>query len=558
MEFHVWDFSSIIEVRLSDEMINRIRNLTATKRILVKDTHPRVNWRKCGWRKPHFRKPFYMEKEVKLIALADGHPYHNIAERLYPVVEHHGPGRNSTPHKPYISIDDLRTVQKVTGIPKEELESSVISVRNHTSLLGVNMRFPVVADEDWAWLFGYYFSCGSLVTRDRIGKDGYPMEERLVRFKVERQVFEKKVQPILERVGYVPALKSVWYEKYGGHPLDKQRRVGTGNAPRKIIYLPRVIREVMEYFGLYVSIPKQKPIKRKEGSIRGRVPLGSRRFKLYMPAWIEKYPQKFLEGFINGGQLGSQLTPRPKGIAHIVELRAGFKDPADTITLINFFREQLGRFGITGTPHRITHREGESVYWLGFEIYNKVSLTRLFENFDIQVPTVRARLCVHYFMNTLLYEACRRLHNIEILVVGALMEKPRTDSELIDIFRLRNEQVADALKTLGNTGFVIKKGEFWRIVPTGIKNKIVTDLAKEDMERRDIVTTLNGEFFSRCNSCGNVIPHNYLGACGCGGMFEPIERFKVLKRYAQRNGAKIAHIQQEEVPQEVNQAVTSR
>jgi hypothetical protein len=536
-----------MEVQLSKEMIEQIHSMTKRKRILVEDKEARLGY---GWKQPH-KRSFYMWKKVKLISHSWGHKdgLHKIGERLYSERDWHGRERSMTVHKPYITLEELRTVQRVTKIPKQELEASIVSARNRHSLLEVSMKFPVKANEDWAWLFGYYFASGSLTTRDRVGKDGYPSEEREVRFRVEQRVYEKKLVPILQRVGYVPKMTPIWYEKYGGHKLDKQRRKGTGNKPRKLLVLPRVIREVMEHFGLYTDYARQAPIGVQSA---GRL-LDWRKIKANFPSWIMQtriLKHAFIEGFMNGGQTSSQFRAEDKGIVRMVELRVGTVTQQETEKLIDFFRQELKTYGITGTVHRLKHREPEKVYWLGYQIYSHEALARLFESFDIQQPVVRVRLNLAYFMNSLLYELCKRtpLDVTDTLILGALMENPQNEEALSNELRLRPDQVTTALNKLTSLDVVEKEDGTWRILPTGCREHVIKALQLEDEKRQAFLAANGSKFFSKCNKCGNIIPHDYKGRCGCGGMFEPLERKHVLKSFSYSNRGRIARVRAEELP----------
>ena len=106
---------------------------TLPTRILVEEKQPHLA---PGWKKPHKRK-YYVWKELRIIALSWGHTegLHKIAERLYSERDWHGRDRPVTIHKPYITIDELRTVQRATKISKHELEASIVSVRNDSSKL---------------------------------------------------------------------------------------------------------------------------------------------------------------------------------------------------------------------------------------------------------------------------------------------------------------------------------------------------------------------------------------------------------------------------------------
>jgi len=544
MEFHVWNLNPRMEVQLSKEMIQRIHAMTKRKRILYEDKEEK---QRCGWKKPHKRR-FYVWRNAKILPYTwpQTNGLHKIAERLYAERDWHGSDRPMSIHKPYINLNEFCIVSKVTKIPMRELEKSVVSVRNNNSRSEVALTFPVVANADWAWLFGFYSMCGGQITRDRIGKGGYATEERGIRFAVEPNVFLTKLQPLLERIGYRSWMRKVWYEKYTeGHPLDKQRRRGTGNSPRKFVTIPRVIREVMEYFGL-------PPVQKRKNLLQGRM-IGTRKLRIVVPSWIKKghFEKAYIEAVLNGGQTSSQFrVPKDgRGISRMVELRVGGQHKQEVDDMMLFFKKQLLKFGITGTVHRIRHRKTEQLYWNGFQIYNHASLARLFEEFDIQHPAIRARLCVHYFMNALVYALCKRLVNIEIIILGTLMEHSRSEQEIKDLLRLRTDQVQTTLNKLQKLDIVQRENGLWRLMPTGCKQHVLNTLRQEDEAQRSLLMRSNGLFFSKCNECGNVIPHNYKGKCACGGVFEPVERKVVLKGYwNQKYAAIIAKILNEEMP----------
>jgi len=526
-EFHVWDFSERIEVRLNDSYIDKIRNLTVKKKIHVKDKCPRMGH---GWKKPH-RREFVVEKDVKLIAFSAGHPYHKIAERLYAKKDWHGPDRPMVEHRPFITIKEFQKVHKVTGLPLEEMEQNVIEIRNHWSgHVEFPMSFPVTANEDWAWLFGLWFSCGGLITRTRYGSgprhEGFRFEERSVRFRVDTRVYEEKVKPLLSRIAYTPPLTEVYYVKKGQlHKMDRNRRAGVGNQPRKIFTLVRPFREIMEKFGLPTIQPKQ-------AGKGGKIP--NRRFGLILPDWIKndsKNLHAFIEGYSNGSQLGSSFyTHDKKGhIVRNVELRFAGAEEKETYAFLEPFREHLAKLGISTYFHRIP-KPTSSFTWLGLWIINQASLNRFYEEFDIRRPDLRARLTLGYFMNALLYEACRELTSSEILVLGALIEKPMSTQEILKALRFRIELVQGATRKLQKLDLTQEVDGKWVINPTGYRDQLIKKLWTLELKRRETIMQSNVHFFSRCSQCSNVIPSNYVGPCGCGGQYQPISRVEALKR----------------------------
>jgi len=392
------------------------------------------------------------------------------------------------------------------------------------------MKFPVKANKDWAWLFGYWFSSGSLITRTRLstGKrhEGFLTEEKSVRLRVDMKVFEEKLKPILSRVAYMPEIINVWYMKHGGHKIDRNKRKGVGNTPRKVIFLVRPIREIMEKFGLPTESRNQR---NKRGC---RIP--SRRFKLIIPDWIlesKENMHNFVEGYINGAQIGSWFH-KAEGETHLskgMEIRLSGEDEQQALDFLGALEEYLTSLGITGSFH-ILPKYTSPFFWFGYHIFSKSSLSKTYETFDIRKPDLRARLTLNYFMNALLYEACKELKSSEILVLGALVEKQMTTEDIIEAFRFRPEIVTEAINKMLNLHLAVKQGNKWRIRPTGYRNYLVKVLWAKERARRQKLVAGSQKFFSRCTSCGNVIEYNYQGSCSCGGHYKPVTRYEIMKK----------------------------
>jgi len=438
--FHVWDFPDRIEVRLSDSFINRIRNMTVKKTVTY-TTKPYIGH---GWKAPRSVTKT-AEINEKLIPHTSGHPYHKIAERLYPKTEWHGRDRDPTPHKPFISIKYFRAVHEVTKIPLEEMEYHIIAIRNHwAGHLDIPMTLPVIADEDWAWLFGFWFSSGGLITRERPGKDGYITTERSIRFSVDARVFQNKLVPILKRIAYVPKLGRVWYMKKGArHKLDKGRRKGVGGRPRRQFVLVRPVREIAEKFGL----PKE--YKGRPGQ-RGRR-YGSRKSSPQIPEWCHNNRDRlhaFIEGYINGTTIASSFYPNEWGnLVRNVEIKFGGWKREEVEGRYNIVADYLLSIGITGTHHVIPHKT-TNLYWCGYWIHDDISLRLLYEEFDIQRPDLRARLALNYELNHRLYQACKQLNSTGILLLGALIQEPMSREALYEEFRIERENIDKELEHL--------------------------------------------------------------------------------------------------------------
>jgi hypothetical protein len=389
MKFHVWEFPKDFQVRFSDEFIERIKNMTYEKVIHHKATKR--------------RRAFSFKKQCKLIASNPGHPHYKIGHKLYAKHQWHADGRGKEPHEPFINITQFLKLHQIIKVPLAEMEKNVIAVRSYpSSRLSIYMSFPVTADENWAWLFGIWFSSGGLTTRARKGKTK-PNIEKGVRIRVDKQVYDKQLAPILEKICYAPKPKLPWYAKKGiTHPLDKQRRPGVGNQPKKVIHLARPVREIMEKFGLPSHISQK--------SIKGGK-YASRKFNMEIPEWISTHKPKlhsFIEGYINGSGTGSIFHRAPKGnVERNVEIRFSGVHPAQVEKFFNTITQYLEKLNITGSKHNMSYRH--ATYWIGYVIHKNSSLYLLYEKFEIQNPPLKSRLTLHYFMNYLLYHLCQNL-----------------------------------------------------------------------------------------------------------------------------------------------------
>jgi len=533
IQFNIWDFPEQMEVRFNDKFIQRIRDMTTEKEI----KHPG----------DHRRQPHTFMKQVKLIGSGNDHPYQKIGSKLYAKHQWHGNGRNRLPHKPFINLKLFKLVHEITGIPQEEMQQNVISVRNNSSKLEIPMSFPVEPNEDWAWLFGIWFSAGGLITRKRVSKKtGYIQEESVVRLRVEQRVYEKKLKPLLERIAYSPEANDLYYIKKGmDHPLDQNKRKGCGNKPSKHMTLARPIREVMEKFGLPHKYPKQPNPGGK---------YATRKFQMIVPNWIVKnhdYMFAFVEGYMNGKGTRSETSHR-KNKNHnffwrYAEILFSGLILEQVEKIYSQFAEFLTKEEITGYKH--SFRKHSKTNWIGYGIHKTESLHILFEKFDIQKPDLRARLTIMYFVNSLIIQVVKALDAQSTLVLGYLMDGTKTTEQITEDLRYREEITQEALQKLKKLDIALEIDGKWQVNPTGYRDNLVKELWKKELQRRKIMLAAQIGFFSRCDNCGNIIPRNHIGSCPCGGKITPIARSEVLKKYVKKRGPVIINrISKQEIP----------
>lgn len=499
MDFHIWDFSSHIEFRLSSEFVEKLRNMTVAKQMRITNTFS--------------MKDVEYTRFVLRLSLRD-----NLGKRLFSKADFHRKKRKQ--HSVFIRSDDLSRIQKVFELSLEEIEQHVIAVRVCTTTSSeIPLRFPIIADERWAFLLGLWFASGGLTTRYR-GE----AEEFNVRYTVDSVVFEEKMKPILEQIVYLPTLSEPSYVAHGGHKLDKNKRQGVGSCPKKFLVLRRPIREILEKFGMSTSYPKLAQPRKTQCA---------RKINFVVPPWIKvsaSFSHYFVEGYINGSPIGSVFNSRRKFLNRSVEIRFGAEKKKEVEEFRRFFKETLTREGIDGYLHTL-RKVTSPLCWRGLLIHNSRMLKLLFEKYDIRKPELRSRLVLNYFMNPLLYEACRELTASENLVLGGLIEKAMTSIELAERFRINHEIIIQSLRKLESRRLVTQRGELFAVLPTAYRSQLMPELWIKIFERRRRVSVASEKFYCRCSKCGSVKEGNGSEKCCCGGRYKPISRADFIRYY---------------------------
>ena len=517
MEFHVWDFSDRIEARLNDDFIEKLKTFKASK------TSEFVHW-----------------KSKKKIAVTRGYwifpERTSIGKRLFTKWNHHkGHKKGEEPHLPFVTISQLKEICEKTGLPLDEIEAAVTHVRVQLSCVALEMQFPVTPNTDWAFLMGLWFGAGGYVTRFRGNA-----QERTLRYAVDTRPYRELVKPLLLKLGYSShSLKAVYYTKEGKHhKLDAQKWRQYGSEPRGYFILHRPIREIMEKFGL----PNDRECEIARAARRGKSSF--RQYCREIPEWVKNNTERshaFVEGYLNGQSTSSQFHPSYphralNPLTRFVEPR--FMGKASIVRpfydwFANFMTEKEN---ITGYEHHLPlkHR-GQSNLELGYLIISNNSLRRLYEQFRIMRSDTRARLTLHYYLNPLMYELCRKLECFEILLLGAIMESPQTAEELTRDFRCSTDETLKTLERLHQDFKAIKpKGSKW-MLQDGFKNVILAQLHAQEEERRDKVAWFSIRFFSECDKCGDIVEENYDGRpcryVDCNGKYQPKRRAEIMAKH---------------------------
>jgi len=411
------DFSDIIEVRFTDKMRDRL-------------------------------KAFF--------PMTNNHPYRRIAKRLFTVWSHSGSkGRIDKPHKPYVPCRWVREIAVYTRIPFEELERDIISARagysNKTEVI-FPQGFPLKPTEDHAWLLGLFFSSGGLHNRSR-GRSRYPIG-RAIRFSVSDPMIEKLIE-IGKRIGDVPHI----YDPNTGVRDGLPRRTGIGNKRRRSATFHTVTVEVLVKFGLPTySIP----IKEEYGwdNKRGRV-YSLRNIGLKLPEWItenERFMHAFVEGYINGQKTASWAYSKSQRNNRVVEshvqIRAAGMEENQTLNFLRKITDFLRKLGIDGKIRPLCYPNTRLTCWYAYEIWKLDSLVKLFDSFEILKPDLRARLFLVKHRNPLILKIQQELDNLSNVILGLILEKPRTFMEIMNLLRLSEKQTEKVLQNLLKNGIL--------------------------------------------------------------------------------------------------------
>jgi hypothetical protein len=505
--FHVWDFSDRIEVRLSNDLIEKLRGFKEAKASTF------IHYKS--------RKEITIVKHYSVFPVATA-----IGQRLFEkrCLRH---GKEKV-HMSFVTVPMLREIQRRTGLSPDELEAGVTHVRTCSGTkIRLCMSFPIEANSDWAFMFGLWFAAGGKITRRRKGR----CEEYTLRFSLDARPFRELVVPVLSRLGYWKdnlGLSELYYVKKGGHKLDAHIRREFAALPRGTFVVHRGIREIMEKMGL----PKpEEQLSRLEG-IKGK--RGFRQVcRDQIPGWITEnteFMHVFVEAYLNGPSAASVFhadKASKRSLLRYVEPRFVGKDPAMCEGLYSLITEFLETEGIHGHKHNLPIKHKQSpAHELGYAIICDGDLRALNGKYKIVRSDVRARLLLHCNMTPLLYELCRRLSSFEILLVGAILEKPCSVPDLITDFRCDKVSVETSLNRLFKMGVFACAEGVYSFEPS----KWVLTLGGETKTLLSQMRGLQGSLLQQCSSCYKVFTvTKERENCGvCGGKLDPIVRPKVL------------------------------
>ena len=419
--FRLEDFSDVIEVRSTEEMRQRL-------------------------------KPFF--------PMTKGRPCTKIAKRLFTVWSHSGSkGKVDRLHKSYVPARWVKEISEYSGIPYEDLERSVVGARAGYggSEVTFPQGFPVIPTEDHAWILGLFFSSGGIHNRKR-GRTRYSYG-RNIRFCVSDPIIEKLVE-IGQRIGDFPHI----YDPNIGVRDEMPRRTGIGNRRRMTAVFHSVTVEILAKFGL----PRYSiSVKDKYGwddTGRGRV-YSLRNIGLRLPDWIKQndgFMHNFIEGYINGQKGASWAYSKPyKGYRVIechVQVRIAGMSEGQTRGFLKKIVQYLKKLNITGMIHKMSYPNARLTCWFAFQIWKLDSLVKLFDSFEILRPDLRARLFLVKHRTPLTLKMQQELGSLSTVILGLILEKPRTFEEIVNLLRLSDRQTEKALQKLAESRVVTTDG----------------------------------------------------------------------------------------------------
>jgi hypothetical protein len=395
-------------------------------------------------------------------------------------------------------------------IEDSELEKLVVGFRKG---IGSNLtrrefkveRLPLKADKWWAWLFGYYFGCATVYLRT-----GYSVA---IRLRAHEPVVPLVVE-IVRKVGGHPVVRRLKTPK----PLVKDKGLGTTHRREIVLGSPEYL--VLQKFGLPTEF---EDVERDHS--------GSRAYMPRIPVWIKinnEFMRSFIEGFINGSGCNTVLHPqkgsRTKEIPILFIYLRMIGQPEEYVKqFLLDIKKYFDKYRIRGYFRKcdIYNVENRVQYEL---CYNSKEAYRFFlSHFNIVRPDIRARLTVkiHSDKDPVLYEILRELKTPANVVLGMIVERPRTKEEVELALQMRKEGVAESLRTLQVKG-ITQKGERYYYHPQKFKANVVRKIKRTHSLLTEHIKEYSSELLYQCRGCQKV--YSSPQKCSCGKSLQPVDR----------------------------------
>ena len=397
----------------------------------------------CRPRYRRKRTPDYFRRHNFFEKLWGYHRYHDAHVSRYGYIKKTDTGN-------WILKSELAVIREVINMTGEDFEEVITGFRKGIFSDNVRelhfARLPIKGNRWWAWLLGFYFGTGAIYRRERyyVGAEGPTIKMRVL----------EDVVPLLAEVIQIIGAKFL-LRRQKSHTVTR-KDVGLGTGTRRSLILGQPTYRVLVKMGLPTDFLHHKPNQS-----------GSRSVKPQIPDWIkgnDEFMIAFLEGFVNSkGQSAisnSRTIRQQQPVPHLFVYLRMTGEPEEYVKqFLVDIQNWLEKQGIIGKLRKVEWYSATSgVVQYELSLQNSKAHRWLLRTLNIRRPDLRARLILieEAHTNPALYEALRILRSPNDVILGLIVEKPRTREEF-DSLQMMKEGIDASLVSLQSKGLIEKR-----------------------------------------------------------------------------------------------------
>ncbi len=438
----------------------------------------------------------------------------------------------------WILRSDVDVIREGIIIDDSEMERAVIGFRVGKFSDNVREvkipRLPIVADEWWAWLLGFYFGAGNCQTSVNRGPRTRPggWTARYIRLRTNDEVI-----PMLLEVAKHTGIQASLYRMFGPKYRGKGKRSITGTRETIVLGWPEYY--ILRKFGL--------PTAWEEWTDRRKVWMSSAGYKPVIPAWIKEnddFMRSFIEGFMATAKVSSALGPRsdprsermiPKFVTTFWFMGAPDADVKQFITDIYLWFGKHGHYGHLRKDEKHTGvHPGRVKYGIYYTSLSAIKF--IFNHFNIYKSEYRARLFARIEAedDQILYEALRTVSNPDNVILGLLLEQPLTEGDIEDLLLMKPEGIEPTLKRLMDVGLVVKQGKYYTYYPAVFAERTADMYERSAQEFLGMMMAFLDRLLFQCSQCKQVYVNKITECNQCGGNVNATPRSGVVGRLSRK------------------------
>lgn len=426
-----------------------------------------------------------------------------------------------------IEIDDVNLNKAITGFRVAKFSDNVREMQFK--------QLPIIADENWAWLFGIYFGAGTMY--HYVGRKG-PHSRKggfdsiYIRIRVPDPVIPKFLE-----VSAILGLHAVKYQmqEYSGDGQRKIKgtgKVGVGRREYIVFGWPEYV--VLKKFGLPTEYLDEVQNKKD-------YQLTSSGYKPKIPDWIlenEGHMKRFIEGYMCTGKCVSSLkrTPQQSSNRKMPSIEVKIQGIGYPESYIKTFMQQIhlwfARNGVLPGGFREAEPTGKdrSMFTIGFHELD--ALRWLKGNMRLDQPALRARIYARLEAaeDPVVYEALRRYGNPENVILGCLLEQPMSAKDIEYDLRMYDHAAEDGLDNLVTYGLAKLEGDLYFYEPSRFIETTIMEYKELAEEKRQRMESYSEQLLYQCGTCREVYIRKTEICDLCGEDVHPRFRRSVLRR----------------------------